>query len=335
MIGLPSFNRAKDPNPDVHEEKKEEEEILSLNDSIDNEEEPVQQKDEEPGSPTQVTATLNGTDKEAVSAMRFGVDLLDELEKEYSCGLSRRLTERKMAKKTAEEGKCNGSGEEEVSEKSGAEGETKEILPEDSNSPEINETTETPEEAPISPKAPTRSWKRILSGSPGGVLTREQALELTIETLRHQLEDITEQRDSLLSTVDTLEGKLDAQNAKIEALEYFFRRVNAREEGEDMDPATNPPCSSRSGDEISFTSSSTTTRSVSRSLSNTPSIHSFEVSAEAEEAASREEDEYEDDEAWELEAGPPKLSVSFQKTGQKMRSAKTRAAAKLSRMTCV
>ena len=44
---------------------------------------------------------------------------------------------------------------------------------------------------------------------------------------------------------------------------------------------------------------------------------------------------FEDDEAWELEDGPPKLSVSFQKTGNKLRSAKTRAAAKMATITVV
>ena len=337
MIGLPSFRWMTDGTAEVQEEKKEEDDS-SLIGSIGNEEqEQAQRKGEKPASPTQVTASLEDAHKESTSTSRLRVDLLDELENAYSCGLSRRLTARKMAIDKDEEESGKRSGEQ-FSEKSRYEEETKGIASEGSESSEniASEATESPEEAPNSPKTPTSSWKRILSASPGGVLTREQALEMTLETLSHQLEAMTEQRDSLLSTVDTLEGKLDAQNAKIEALESFFRQVNAREEGDDMDLDTNPHApSSQSGDENSIASSSTATRSESRSWSNTPSIHSIEVSAEPGEAARREEKDYEDDEAWELEAAPPKLSMTFQKTGQKMQSAKTRAAVKMARLTIV
>ena len=320
----------------MQEEKKKKEEDQSFNYSIDvDEEKQVERMGDESASPTQVSITLEDSEMKSTSSLRFGVNLLDELEDAYSCGLSRRLIERKMTKEKDDEKSGQGSGQAVLNSSGHGDEQNNNDI-----ECEVSKSFETTEEAPVSPEGSTRAWKRMLSGGTGSVvLTREQALEMTIEALRHQLEDMTEERDSLLSTVDTLEGKLDAQNAKIEALEYFFRRMNAREDGDDSAfPTTknsSPRQSSRSGDENSITSSSTATRSVSRSLSNTPSVRSVEVSDELVEEATSREEEYDDDEAWELEAAPPKLSVSFQKTGQKMRSAKTRAATKLARLTFV
>lgn len=340
MVNLSAFRRTwPHLTADVQEEEKKDDTNGSLYDgSLDDEDE----RKVETSSPTSVPEIL---EQEPVSKEEVvvGVDLLDALENEYRCGLSQRVTERKSTQKEEEEeqqeDETEENSEEESVEKSEGDDEAEKTTSEQSTSP-INVPT-TPAGADVSPKSPTRSWTRMLATG-AATLTREEALEMTVDKLRRQLEDMEEERDSLLIQVDTLEGKLDAQNAKIEALEYFFRRVNAREEKEhdefNVESAHHRHERRSSGDDLSCTTSTSDTTASARSVPgrfvSNPTTTPCSVRASSEDDG-HEEYQDEDDEAWELEAGPPKLSTSFQKTGEKMRSAKTRAAAKLATITFV
>lgn len=245
-----------------------------------------------------------------VSEVSEGVDLLDQLESHYR--LSRRLTEACED----EDGAKDESGSREESDgnkddshfnggdKTSSTGDNsdKEDLSTGSNSMEENKSAtssagEKMEKHPSSPK----SWmeRRMRFGES---LTKEEALELTVEKLTRQLTNIMEERDALQSTVHTLEGRVEAQQAKIEALEFFFRKVNNRDE-----------------DVASITSATSFSSSGSFKLNN-------------EDGSSRRDGE---DEAWDLEGAAPKLSWSFKRTNKKMNSAKIRAAKKMAQITCV
>jgi hypothetical protein len=184
--------------------------------------------------------------------------------------------------------------------------------------------------------SPTSWMERKLLG--GGTLSHTQALECTVSTLRAQLERMEEERDSLLQLVDRLEDKVEVQRAKTEVLEHFFRQVNQ---------------SGRGGEDTSYSSSSVSEMPSVQSLefgNNTSSSSSspdaegggFEFRRSADhQSTSSSLDYYDEDEeeAWDLEGAPPKLSGTFGTTGAKMRSAKSRAARKtarrLAKVVCV
>ena len=227
---------------------------------------------------------IKAEETEISESTTLGADVLDELENEFCMGLAQRINERNC---------------EEHSEKNDAE---------EVGSAGMPSSTVSSLDAPSSPKS-THSNSRWYKRKPffGENLTHEQALQMTVDRLRKQLEDMEEERDTLVSTIHTLEGRVEAQQAKIEALEYFFRQVNHRDEND---------------------------RHQERRWEDTSSTSMSSGDSPEEEETPRD-DTQEDDEAWELEDAPPKLSVSFKRTGQKMRSAKTRAAAKLATITFV
>ena len=111
----------------------------------------------------------------------------------------------------------------------------------------------------------------------------------------------------------TLEGRVEAQQAKIEALEFFFRKVNNRDEDCSVTSVT------------SFSSSGSFGRDR----------HSATAAANGGAADDSHNYGSDQDEAWELEGGAPKLSWSFRKTTKKVNYAKIRAAKKMAQITCV
>lgn len=277
-------------------------------------------------SPTHVAELLPTPEEEenhsaaakTAALVSEGVDLLDQLESHYRSGLSRRLTgnlrkDGEQVQEQEQEGRddqrdghvVNDVEEQEKKE----EEETASVTSNTTDSFDVDEKdNKVIAEKPSSPTP--RSWveRRVRHGES---ISKEQALELTVEKLTRQLEDMMEQRDSLQINVHNLEGKVEAQQAKIEALEYFFRKVNNRD------------------DEASVTSF--TSFSSSGSFHN--KSHSATAAVDVDDAHRDGDDQ--DEEAWELEGGAPKLSRSFKKTEEKMRSAKSRAAIKMSKIVCV
>ena len=248
-----------------------------------------------------------------------GVNLLDQLENEYRLGLQRRISDR-----TARDGDADDEEEEE----------------EDTTNHSEESSSRSSwlfEGRPKSPNSQARwNQRRILFGKP---LTHEQALEMTVDKLSRQLAAMEEERDALMGTVHTLQGKVEAQAAKIEALEHFFRRVNHRDDDEHSLNRQRRRISGGGGWEetstTSFLSCSCSSSDNNASEHEDEAARSQHSNQEQKEDEQKEQQTFEDDEAWELEDAPPKLSVSFAKTGQKMRSAKTRAAAKMAKITYI
>jgi hypothetical protein len=179
--------------------------------------------------------------------------------------------------------------------------------------------------------SPTSWMERKLLG--GGSLSHSQALECTVSTLRAQLERMEEERDALLQLVGRLEDKVEEQSARTEVLEHCFRQVNQ---------------SGRGGEDTSYSSSEVPSVQSLEFGHNTSSSSpdaeggGFEFRRSADhQSASSSLDYYDEDEeeAWDLEGAPPKLSGTFGTTGAKMRSAKSSAARKtarrLAKVVCV
>jgi hypothetical protein len=152
-----------------------------------------------------------------------------------------------------------------------------------------------------------------------------------------------EERDALLHVVDRLEDKVEVQTAKVEVLEHFFRQVNqSGRDGEDTSYSSSSlsemPLSMQS---LEFGSSGTASYAEDDDAhhNNNNNTQGFAFRRVNTAEQSMTSSSFDDDEAWDLEGAPPKLSGTFGDTSAKMRSAKSRAARKtarrLAKIVCV
>ena len=101
--------------------------------------------------------------------------------------------------------------------------------------------------------APT-DWSDRLNA--GAELTREEALELTIEKMKEKMELMDEERHRNLLTISELQMVVEAKESKIEALESYIQNIEEHSEGgtsSNKTKATKASVASRPAEQVSKT----------------------------------------------------------------------------------
>jgi hypothetical protein len=132
--------------------------------------------------------------------------------------------------------------------------------------------------------------------------------------------------EKLQATIVELQDKLETQQQQIEAFELYFASLNHRDDVSTTNSNTSFAYKA-SGKIFKKKTSEHPNRTLSSS--STSSLESVTMQDETMSSSWTHE------EAWELEAAPPKLSLSFKNTGNKMKSAKKLASLKQATLTAV